>query len=62
MTLIVGFFENIWQRKCLFSSKLDMLLALNEIACFAIFYTYFLAEYCIAKQKHCFFPEFAGRN
>lgn len=62
MTLITGFLKNIWQRKCLFSSKWGMLLALNETACFAIFCTYFLAKYHIAEQKHCFCPKFAGRN
>lgn len=62
VTLIMGFFKNILQRKCLFSSKWGMLFALDETACFVIFYTYFLAEYYIAKQEHCFCPEFSGRN
>lgn len=60
VTLTMGFFENILQRNYLFSSKWDILLALD--VCFVIFYTYSLAEYCIAKQEHCFCLEFSGRN
>lgn len=44
----------------MFLSRWGILLALD--ACSVIFYTYFLAEYCIAKQEHCFHPEFSGRN
>lgn len=56
------FFLSIWQRKCLCWSKWDMLLALNEMVCFATFYTYFLAKHLTAEEKHHFYTEFAGRN